>query len=93
MRWAGEAVDVYASNIQRLTELAGFERSGQDQIVKLTFVNEFPDYISVALQQLPYMKMPEFSELISTARVLTAKRTWEVAIAARPGIRKKTEAG
>ena len=27
MRWAGEAVDVYASNIQRLAELAEFEGS------------------------------------------------------------------
>ena len=57
IRWANEDVDVYASNIQRLAELAGFEGSGQDQIVKLTFVNGFPESISVALQQLPNVKM------------------------------------
>ena len=28
MRWASEAIDVYASNIQRLAELAKFEGSG-----------------------------------------------------------------
>ena len=89
MRWASEAVDVYASNIQRLAELARFEGSGQDQIMKLTFVNGFLGKNSVALKPLPNMKMLEISELILTARMLTVKRTQELAAAAKPGIREK----
>ena len=86
MRWTGEA-----SNIQRLAKLAWFEGSGHDQIVKLTFVYGIPESISMALQQLPNVKVLEISELISTARVLTPKRTQEVTLAAKPGIRKEPE--
>ena len=85
----GAAVNVNASHIWRLKELAGFEGSGQDKIVKLTFISSFPESISEALQHLPDMKMLEISELILSTRVLTAKRTQEVAVAAKPGISKE----
>ena len=54
--------------------------------MKLTFVNGFPESISLTQQQLPNVKMLEISELILTDWVLTAKRILEVAAAAKPGI-------
>ena len=86
MRWDSKAADVHSSNIQRLAGLAEFEGSSQDQITKLTFVNGSPESISIALKQLPNVKTLEISEMILIARVLTAKRTQEVAVAAKPGI-------
>ena len=76
---------IYVSNLWRQAELAEFEGSGQDQIMKLTFVYGFPKIISMALQQLPNVKMLEISKLIST-RELTTKRVQEVTAAAKPGI-------
>ena len=73
MRWEGKDVYVYPSNIRRLAELAGFEGSGQELIVKLTFVNGFPESIFVTFQQLSNLKTLEISELVSTANVLTTK--------------------
>ena len=78
MRLASEAVEVYTSNIRRLVELAGFEGSDQDQIVKLTYVNGFSESISVALKQLSNVKTLE-----------TAKRILEVAVAVKPRINKE----
>ena len=89
IRWASEGVDIYTSNMQRLTELAGFEGSGKAQIVKLTFINGFSESISMALQQLPNVKTLEISELILTTKVLTVKRIQEVAMVAKPGISKE----
>ena len=50
MKWTGEPVDVYANEVRRLAGLAGFSGDGLERIVKLTFVNGFPDNISIELQ-------------------------------------------
>ena len=36
--------------------LAGFEKDGLENIVRLTSINEFPDSISAAMRQLPNIK-------------------------------------
>ena len=78
-KWTGEQVDVYANEIRRLAGLAGFEGVGLEKIVKLTFVNGFPDGISVALQQVPDILTVSMSDAISRARILTAKMSSGVA--------------
>ena len=72
-RWSGENVDVCANEIRRLAGLAGFEKDGIENIVRLTFINGFPDSISASLQQLPNIKFMPVCELIESARVLTSK--------------------
>ena len=52
MKWGGEEVDVYANEIRRLAGLARFEGPPLEHIVKLTFINGLPDYMSVQLQQV-----------------------------------------
>lgn len=74
MKWTGEAVDLYANEIRRLAGLAKFDKVGLENVVKLTFVNGFPDSISVALQQLPKVLTMEMSELINHARILSSKQ-------------------
>ena len=72
-RWSGENVDVYANEIRRLAGLAGFEKDGLENIVRLTFINGFPDSISASMQQLPNIKFMPICELIERARVFTSK--------------------
>ena len=47
MKWGGEEVNVYGNEIRRLTGLARFEGPPLEHIVKLTFINGLPDYMSV----------------------------------------------
>ena len=70
IRWSGEQVDVYATEIRRLAGLAGFTDEGLGRIVKLTFVNGFPDSISTSLQQIPSILDKNMSHIISIARTL-----------------------
>ena len=55
-RWSGENVDVCANEIRSLAGIAGFEKDGLENIVRLTFITGFPDSISASLQQLPNIK-------------------------------------
>ena len=55
-KWTGESVDVYATAIKRLPELAGYIGIGLDQTAKLAFVMGFPDDVSAALQQLSHIE-------------------------------------
>lgn len=84
-KWVGEQVDVYANEIRRLAGLAGFSGDGLEQIVKLTFVNGFPDSISIALQTLPKVESMTMSDLITRARVLASKKTSDVTAVAGQG--------
>ncbi|KAK3884733.1 hypothetical protein Pcinc_011050 [Petrolisthes cinctipes] len=72
MKWMGEQVDVFATEIRRFARLAGF-KDDLEKIVKLTFVNVFPENISVALQQVPNILTMPMSEVVSHARILSAK--------------------
>ncbi|XP_068240111.1 uncharacterized protein [Palaemon carinicauda] len=84
LKWTGEPVDVYANEIRRLKGLAKYDKVGLENVVKLTFVNGFPDNISVALQQLPNVMTMAMSKLISHARILSSKQQGgEVAVTVR----------
>lgn len=86
MKWTGEPVDVYANEIRRLAGLAKFDKAGMENVVKLTFVNGFPDSISVSLQQVPNVLKMEMSDLISHARILSSKyQSGVVALTVRKG--------
>ena len=69
-----ESVDVYANTIKRLAGLAGYVGIGLDHTAKLAFVTGFPDDVSVALQQLPYIERMGVSKLLPTTRLLVSKR-------------------
>ena len=49
MKWGGEEVDIFANEIGQLAGLARFEGPYLEHIVKLTFINGLPDYMSVQL--------------------------------------------
>ena len=55
MTWGGEEVDVFANEIRRLAGLARFEGPYLAHIVKLTFINGLPDYMSVQLRAAIHM--------------------------------------
>ncbi|KAK4318086.1 hypothetical protein Pmani_010884 [Petrolisthes manimaculis] len=74
LKWTGESVDVYSNEIRRLAGLAKFDKTGLENVVKLAFVNGFPDAISVALQQVPDVLTMDMSKLIDHARILASKQ-------------------
>ena len=71
LKWTGEPVDEFATEIRRLAGLAGFVDE-VERVTRLTFVNSFPDHISVELQQVPGVDGMAMSELLPRARVLVA---------------------
>ena len=82
MKWGGEEVDVYANKIRWLAGLARFEGPSLEHIVKLTFINDLPDYMSVQLQQVGGILYSSLAEILAKARVLTAHKTTSGAVAA-----------
>ena len=74
LKWAGEAVDVFANELRRLAKLCGLRGEGLEQVVKLGFVMGFPDSISVELQQIVDVERMRVSDLIGRARVLAANK-------------------
>ena len=84
MKWGGEEVDVYANEIRRLAGLARFEGPSLEHIVKLTFINGLPDYMTL---QCSYSKWggildSSLAEILTKARVLTAHKATSGAVAA-----------
>ena len=71
VRWAGEHVDVYANKIRQLAGLAGFQGVGLERFTKLAFVIDFPNAISIELQQAPKIETLSMGDLLAQARVLT----------------------
>ena len=82
MKWGGEEVDVFANEIRRLAGLARFEGPYLEHIVKLTFINGLPDYMSVQLQQVRDILDSSLAEILTRARVLTAHKATSGAVAA-----------
>ena len=74
MKWGGEEVDVYANEIRRMAGTAKFEGPSLEHIVKLTFINGLPDYMSVQLQQVGGILDSSLAEILTKARVLTAHK-------------------
>ena len=81
-KWTGEPVDVFANEIRRLAGLAKFSGEGLENIVKLTFINGFPDNIGVALQQMPNVIKLEMNDIVTNARILATKSSQASGIAA-----------
>ena len=52
LKWNGESVDVYATEIRRLVGLSGIGGTGANVLIKLAFVHGFPESMSVELQQV-----------------------------------------
>ena len=82
MKWGGEEVDVYANEIRRLAGLARFTGPSLEHVVKLTFINGLPDYMSVQLQQVGGILDLSLAEILTKARVLTAHKATSGAVAA-----------
>ena len=71
IRWTGEPVDEFATEIRRLAGLAGFVGE-VDKVTLLTLVNSFPDHISMELQQITGIDSMTMSQLLPRARILAA---------------------
>ena len=69
-QWTGEPVEVFANNLRRMARGCGLEKEGLEQVVKLAFINGFPDSISVELQQVEGVDSMVVSQLINRARIL-----------------------
>ena len=96
VKWTGQPVDVYANNIRRLAGLAGFKGEGLESIIRLTFVNGFPDKVSIALQQVNEVLTKPVSELINAARIFCKTKADEehvVAVARGVELPKKDSGG
>ena len=75
-------MDVFANEMKRLAGLARFEGPCLEHIVKLTFINGLPEYMSVQLQQVRDILDPSLAEILTRARVLTAHKATSGAVAA-----------
>jgi len=73
-RWSGEPVDVYATEIRRLVALSGLKDDGAETLIKLAFVNGFPEAIRVELQQVEGIDGLKVSDLLSRARILVGNQ-------------------
>lgn len=87
LRWTGEQVDVYANEIRRLAGLAGFTNDGLERMVKLTFVNGFPDSIGVELQQVENILSVPMSDILTRARILTGNKEGKAVVAVATNVR------
>ena len=95
LKWVGQPVDVYANEIRRLAALAQFEGDELEKITKLTFINGFPNSISVELQQVDKIMTLPMSDVLSRARILSANSNgnssptnYVAAVACKPGAAK-----
>ena len=93
MKWGGEEVDVYANEIRRLAGLARFEGPSLEHIVKLTFINGLPDYMSVQLQQVGGILDSSLSEILARARVLTTHKATSAVAAVTTNWRPSQQEG
>ena len=75
-------MDVFANEIRRLAGLARFEGPYLEHIVKLTFINGLPYYMSVQLQQVRDILDLSLAEILTRARVLTAHKATSGAVVA-----------
>lgn len=86
VKWAGEPVDVYATEIRRLVGLSGLKDEGAETVIKLAFVNGFPESIRGELQQVDGIENLKVTDILSRARILVGNQTGSIgAIAQRQG--------
>ena len=65
---------MFSTEIRRLEGLAGFSGNEVEKVARLTFINSFPDSISIELQQIEGVDTMAMSDILKRARVLTANR-------------------
>ena len=73
--WKGGPVSVYANELRRLADLAGYTGAALEHCVKLAFVTGFPDRISVALQQMDEIDSITVESIVTRARILVENGT------------------
>ena len=73
LRWAGEPVDIFTSEVRKLARESGFEGDALERVVRLTLVTGVPEKVSVELQQVESSDEVPVSDLVSRARILMAK--------------------
>ena len=53
LRWTGEPVDIFATEVRKLTKESGFvEGVNLERVVRLAFVTGLPEKVSAELQQV-----------------------------------------
>ena len=62
VRWVGGRVAVYANKI---SQFAGFKGAGLERFTKLGFVTDFPNAISIELQQAPNIETLAMGDLLA----------------------------
>lgn len=61
---SGDQIAIFANEIRRLVDLAGYTGEGLEWKVRLRFVTNFPDHISVALRQLSNIKTAALNDYL-----------------------------
>ena len=74
VRWNGEPVDVYATEIRRLVGLTGLTGDGLDLVSKLAFINGFPEDVRVELQQVDGIEGLKVSDILGRARIIVGNK-------------------
>ena len=75
LKWNGESVDVYATEIRRLVGLSGISGTDANALIKLAFVHGFPESIRVELQQVDNIADMSVADLLPRARILVANQS------------------
>ena len=74
MRWAGEPVDIFVTDVRKLVKESGFEEGEHmERVVRLAFVTAMPEKVSAELQQVKNVEDVAVAELLDRARILLAK--------------------
>ena len=75
LKWSGEPVDVFATEVRRLVGLCGLKGEGADISSRLAFITGFPEAIRVELEQIEGVEKMTVADLLPRTRVLVGNRT------------------
>ena len=74
LKWGGEPVDVYATEVRRLVGLSGLVGNGAETVTRLAFINGFPESIRIDLQQVENITNIGLPDILTRARVLAGNK-------------------